>query len=276
MRILLLLCNTAAFLALWCAGCATDAPEPYLPEDVGQTVEGPGLVSRGAHLYMKYCQPCHGAEGKGDGPAADVLDTPPRDLTAGQFKFRSTPMGSSPTAGDLYRVIALGVPGTEMPAWGDRLGEQEMWSIAAYVQTLEPGFGDEATRPKPEAVIDIPAPPELGADAVASGQKLFGQFGCTSCHGEDGRGGGPSAADLEDYTGRPIAPPDFSTGVYKSGPRPRDLYRTIATGVSGVPMPGYAGALKPDQIWQVVAYIRSLRQERGVFDYLLATDPGRL
>lgn len=266
----------AALVFVAVAGCATDAPDVGLPENVGKTLEGPGLVARGAHLYMKYCQACHGAEGRGDGPAADELVVPPRDFTSGQYKFRSTPLATLPTQGDIYRIIAVGVPGTEMPGWDERLGEQEMWSIAAYVQRLTPGYADEALRPKPGAILDIPAPPAMGSGAVASGKKLFAQFGCTNCHGDDGLGRGASVSELEDHKGRAIAPPDFSTGVYKSGPRPRDLYRSIANGFAGVPMPGYAAAMQPEQIWQVVAYIRSLREEPGVFDYLLTTEPGRL
>jgi cytochrome c oxidase cbb3-type subunit 2 len=257
-------------------GCATDATEVGVGEEVGQTIEGSGLVSRGAHLYMKYCQPCHGAEGAGDGPAVNTLDTPPRDFTAGEYKFRSTNLAMLPTAGDLYRTIAQGVPGTAMPGWDRRLADREMWAIVAFLETLTPGYDDEQRRPLPEGLIPIPEAAPMTAESVDTGRELFSQFGCTSCHGEDGRGRGPSAAELDDYKGRPLPPPDFATGVYKSGPHPRDLYRSIAAGLAGTSMPGYAQVFEPAQIWQLVHYIRSLREERGFIDYLLATEPGRL
>jgi mono/diheme cytochrome c family protein len=36
----------------------------------------------GDQLFHSYCAPCHGADGKGRGPAAAALKTPPADLTA--------------------------------------------------------------------------------------------------------------------------------------------------------------------------------------------------
>jgi mono/diheme cytochrome c family protein len=35
----------------------------------------------GAQLFMTLCASCHGAEGRGDGPVAPLLNTPPSDLT---------------------------------------------------------------------------------------------------------------------------------------------------------------------------------------------------
>lgn len=44
----------------------------------------------------------------------------------------------------------------------------------------------------------------------------------------------------------------------RSGPKPEDLYRTIVTGLDGTPMPSYAEALTPDQVWALVAYLWGL------------------
>ena len=35
----------------------------------------------GKQMFGDYCAPCHGISGKGDGPAASALKTPPADLT---------------------------------------------------------------------------------------------------------------------------------------------------------------------------------------------------
>jgi mono/diheme cytochrome c family protein len=73
----------------------------------------------GKQMYATYCAACHGAEGKGNGPAAPALKTPPTDLTT----LAQRNGGNFPED----RVIAelrFGVPivahGTaEMPIWGD-------------------------------------------------------------------------------------------------------------------------------------------------------------
>jgi mono/diheme cytochrome c family protein len=36
----------------------------------------------GQQMYVRYCAACHGADAKGDGPAAAALKAPPADLTA--------------------------------------------------------------------------------------------------------------------------------------------------------------------------------------------------
>ena len=42
----------------------------------------PGQTMRvGQHYFVRYCSACHGVEGRGDGPAASVLQPPPADLT---------------------------------------------------------------------------------------------------------------------------------------------------------------------------------------------------
>jgi mono/diheme cytochrome c family protein len=47
-----------------------------------QQQQSPGEVVRvGHHYFVRYCSACHGVEGRGDGPAASALRTPPADLT---------------------------------------------------------------------------------------------------------------------------------------------------------------------------------------------------
>ena len=72
-------------------------------------------VAKGKQLYDANCIQCHGPEGKGDGYGAPFLVPPPRDFTAGQFKFRTTAGGLLPTDDDLFRTISRGANGTGMP-----------------------------------------------------------------------------------------------------------------------------------------------------------------
>jgi len=66
-----------------------------------------------------------------------------------------------------------------------------------------------------------------------------------------------------------VQPRNLRLGTYRFGRRPADLYRRIAAGINGTPM-GTMGAtadnpsgLKPEEIWQLVYYVRSLPYEKA-------------
>ena len=50
---------------------------------------------------------------------------------------------------------------------------------------------------------------------------------------------------------------------FKSGPTLRDLYRTLATGLDGTPMPSVGEALSPDELWALVYYVDALAPARA-------------
>lgn len=78
--------------------------------------------------------------------------------------------------------------------------------------------------------------------AAETGRWTFRIF-CAPCHGiraEGGRG------------------PDLTLGTYSAGDRDADLFRVISRGVPGTEMAGYAGRVKDEEIWRLVAYIRSV------------------
>ena len=74
---------------------------------------GPGRI-----LYLTYCQGCHGLAGRGDGPAAASLRTPPVDLTRLWERY-GTPLDRERLAAyiDGRRLIGPHRP-REMPVWG--------------------------------------------------------------------------------------------------------------------------------------------------------------
>jgi cytochrome c oxidase cbb3-type subunit 2 len=87
----------------------------------GLAASAPGQspdLAVGERVFRDNCAVCHGAAGDGQGMAANHFRTPPRDLTKGRFKFRSTASGQVPTDGDLARTIVQGVP---PPAWCRRI-----------------------------------------------------------------------------------------------------------------------------------------------------------
>ena len=85
-----------------------------------------------AGLYRKNCATCHGESGSGRGFTAASQNPYPRDFRYGEFKFKSTPRGSKPTRADLRRVIAHGLPGSQMPPF-DKLKDAEVESLVDYV-----------------------------------------------------------------------------------------------------------------------------------------------
>ena len=209
-------------------------------------------VERGGQLYGSRCAVCHGADGDGRGPAAAGMDPPPRDFTKGQFRVRSTRPGDAPSDEDLFQTVSRGLAGTPMPAWGG-LSEADRWALVDVVKSFSPRFSG----PKPVA-LSMPDPPDLSGSAVVRGSVAFRRFGCVDCHGESGRGDGPSARGLTDASGRPIKPFDMTTGRPKRGNAAAELFFVVQSGIEGTPMPGYAAALSAADTWDLVAFVRSL------------------
>ncbi|MBU0674169.1 MAG: cbb3-type cytochrome c oxidase subunit II [Proteobacteria bacterium] len=214
----------------------------------------PASLSHGNEVYEKRCQGCHGEKGDGKGPAAAFFaKVLPRDFTTATFKFRTTPSGSLPLDTDLYRSITMGVPGTAMPPWFE-LPEVDRWDVVQYLKT----FGSYFTESTPEPPFFVPSAPKSSEELLARGKELHGLYQCDACHGKDGKGDGPSAATLTDDWGDPIRPADFTTGVFKVGPQPEDIYRTVMTGLNGTPMPSYDSILSSeDDRWALAYFILS-------------------
>ena len=75
-------------------------------------------ASDGRQMYMSYCASCHGADGRGNGPLATSLKTPPSDLT----RLSNNNKGEYPS-NYVTSVLQSGIsaPGhgtTAMPVWG--------------------------------------------------------------------------------------------------------------------------------------------------------------
>ena len=105
----------------------TDEPLPSRPPS----------LARGAAVYRERCAACHGESGRGDGPKAKSLKGP-----------RATDLADPAVMGgtsllEIYRKIAIGVPGTAMPEFGEDVSEEDRWAVAAYVAALQ--YGGSAT-----------------------------------------------------------------------------------------------------------------------------------
>jgi cytochrome c oxidase cbb3-type subunit III len=82
---------------------------------------------------------------------------------------------------------------------------------------------------------------EGNAWAVSEGKRLYNQFNCSGCHFQGGGGIGPPLMD--------------SQWIY--GSQPENIFATI---IEGRPngMPSFRGKLGNDQVWKLVAYVRSM------------------
>ena len=239
-----------AFLAGALALCAFGSLNAGAP-DLGSDAQR----KAGAALYAKSCSQCHGELGDGAGYAAQHLKPRPRNFTTGKFKIRTTPSGTLPTTDDLMHIIRRGMPYSSMPPWTN-FTDDELKSLAYFVKSFSPDFA------KPDfnaAPLNFPKAPKYTKESAEAGRKVYEATGCIKCHGELGRGDGPSARTLVDDWGFPLKPADFTQRfTFRGGPTREDIFRTMTTGLNGTPMPAFGDALKPEERWAITDYIYSL------------------
>lgn len=133
-------------LAALALGACDKTPEPA-PVQTREAVAGssdvapldrdldPAQVARGQAVYTQHCVECHGVEGKGLPGDWRVRDAegkyppPPLDDSAHVWHHPTTV---------LLEAIRDGSPQGEgnMPAWKDKLSEQEMHDVVAYIKSL--------------------------------------------------------------------------------------------------------------------------------------------
>ena len=105
-------------------------------------------------------------------------------------------------------------------------------------------------------------PPKPTLESIARGKEIFREVECFKCHGDEGRGDGPSAPELEDDWEYPIWPRNLTRGwEFRGGHRPEDIYRRVIGGVAGTPMPSFVDSLDEERAWDLVHYVLSLSPE---------------
>lgn len=227
-------------------------PSPNMESHIGNLT---GHSKAGADLYYRYCWGCHGARGNGDGENAPYLNILPRNFVIAAFKCRSTPTGTLPRDEDLYNTLRRGLNFTNMPSWA-ALTAQNRADLVAFIKTFSARWVTE----KPGDPIQIPAEPALTVDSIKHGGQLFQKLECWKCHGQEGRGDGPSASTLTDSNDQPIRPYNFtSDNRSKCGRTNQDVYKIFMTGLDGTPMPSFADVIKPEDAWDLVHYLRTLQ-----------------
>lgn len=183
---------------------------------------------------------------------------------------------------ELRRYDALRIDFAEEGAQADRAAAQASFA-EAFDEQFPLDFDDEATQiaeawqdaEQPDAVVV----PEAGRvesspESIARGREVFlsKEAKCASCHGDAGKGDGPQTLAVQndkqgqprdvpglfDDWNNPIQPRNLTTGIYRGGRRPVDIYRRIYAGIKGTPMTGFGTSLKNEQIWDLVNYVMSV------------------
>jgi mono/diheme cytochrome c family protein len=176
----------------------------------------------------------------------------------------------------------------------DDAAEIENMSAAQILDAIGPELWEDIVarwQKADQRITTVPAAPasfQIGhdehGDLTTKGRELFFTKGnCTQCHGETASGDG-STVNFDDWTNdwlktpgvdpfdretwkpfmalgalkpRQVKPRNLNLGVFRGGDSAEDIYRRIANGIEGSPMPASA-ALSSDEIWALVAYVKSL------------------
>ncbi len=98
-------------------------------------------IMHGARLFAANCATCHGADARGDGPAAKSLPVPPADLTAAHFWAH--------TEGDLFWYISHGIDAPSgapaMPAFDKLLSSGDIWALIDFLKAHNAGYAMRTT-----------------------------------------------------------------------------------------------------------------------------------
>jgi DMSO reductase family type II enzyme heme b subunit len=243
-------------------------------------------LEHGKTIYDQHCSACHGVTGDGNGPASVWLFPKPRNFNTGMFKVQSTPGGSLPSDDDLFTTITRGMPGSSMPSF-TYLTEAERRDVVTYVKQLTAFTNDtgklinyfEKAKVDKNVLPPVTVPPEppVTVQSLTRGKELFTKMQCVGCHGETGAGDGQQAATLKDNWGLPLRPRDFNTGAFRGGHTGQDLYLRIHNGMAGTPMPPFGeGIMTPEERWNLVLYVQSLRRKDIEVNDILAPENGNV
>ncbi|HVR11142.1 MAG TPA: copper homeostasis membrane protein CopD [Thermoanaerobaculia bacterium] len=109
-------------------------------------------VVRGAAVYAENCALCHGATGRGDGPAAASLPSRPADLTEPHL-FAHSP-------GDLFWWVSRGMDEGVMPGFAGVLNSDQRWDVINFIRARAAGvlareIGPEVTTAAAPEVPDF-------------------------------------------------------------------------------------------------------------------------
>lgn len=208
----------------------------------------PETVKEGGEIYIKNCFLCHGDLLDGKGVFGESFFPAPANFIQKNSITSKTP------AYAFWRVMkgGKGLPekfapwDSAMPTWEGVLKEDEVWKVLHYINAT--------VKERRQG------PSENQEPSLERGKKIYLKK-CAFCHGDKGKGDGPSA----DYS-LPM-PRNLTKGHIKIRstsfgkiPTDEDLFKTISRGMRGTTMPGWKHLSESDR-QSLILFIKSLSKK---------------
>jgi mono/diheme cytochrome c family protein len=176
-----------------------------------------GDQTQGATIFERNCKGCHGADGKGTASAQAPNFTDPK-------------VQASLTDEQIQSTITKGRPGTIMPSWSDKLSEQDIKAVAAYVRSLgspagqppgsvqpPPGEKPKIYHPGDDVLMSLPTGRSLDAGGVyVNFSHRFAYDPAFSGPAEGNTLAGLDSTALPSFGFRYGVSKDFSVGIERS------------------------------------------------------------
>lgn len=190
-----------------------NAQEPLEPADIPD-------AHAGLPLFADRCINCHGPEGKGDGEMAGNLPKPPRDFSDEEFRRTAVPSL-------MFQTITDGILEGGMPPFGpsssNAIEAADRWDLVAAVYSLG-----------------------TPVEALEEGRVVYEEY-CLACHGENGDGNGPEAADS---TATPTDLTDLRYWYNRSN-------EMVLADLQNNEIADHTYSLETNELWDATDYARS-------------------
>ena len=188
----------------------------------------------GYQVFNTYCFICHGKDGKGNGPLASKIGTPPTDLTDDTILSKRTDK-------ELKRIVEGSLPHgnatdsksakTNTPRWGVAISHVQIRSLVSYIRYMHRGKHQ------------LPGNP-------ISGKEVYDTY-CIQCHGPYGEGDGVLTRVY------PMETADHTNATEMDKISTRKMLSIINKGGPGSSlMPGWKNILTDKEINDSISYIR--------------------